>query len=120
MRYFIIAGEASGDIHGSALIAALKEHDQEAQFDFLGGDLMARSADHAPLIHYRDMAFMGFIEVLKHLRSILGFMKQAKQAMAAQRPDALILIDYPSFNLKMAKWAKGQEIPVFYFISPKV
>lgn len=81
---------------------------------------MARSADHAPLIHYRDMAFMGFIEVLKHLRSILGFMKQAKQAMAAQRPDALILIDYPSFNLKMAKWAKGQEIPVFYFISPKV
>lgn len=120
MRFFIIAGEASGDIHGSALIAALKEHDQEAQFDFLGGDLMARSAGHAPLIHYRDMAFMGFIEVLKHLRNILGFMKQAKQAMAAQRPDALILIDYPSFNLKMAKWAKGQEIPVFYFISPKV
>ena len=120
MRYFIIAGEASGDIHGSALIAALKEHDEDAQFNFLGGDLMARSADHAPLIHYRDMAFMGFIEVLKHLRSILGFMKQAKQAMAAQRPDALILIDYPSFNLKMAKWAKGQGIPVFYFISPKV
>ena len=120
MRYFIIAGEASGDIHGSALIAALKEHDEDAQFNFLGGDLMARSADHAPLIHYRDMAFMGFIEVLRHLRSILGFMKQAKQAMAAQRPDALILIDYPSFNLKMAKWAKGQGIPVFYFISPKV
>ncbi len=120
MRYFIIAGEASGDIHGSALIDAIKDNDQEASFDFLGGDLMARSAGHDPLIHYRDMAFMGFIEVMKHLGSILGFMKRAKQAMTANRPDALILIDYPSFNLKMAKWAKGQGIPVFYFISPKV
>ena len=120
MRYFIIAGEASGDIHGSALIDALKEHDQEAQIDFLGGDLMAHSTGHKPLIHYRDMAFMGFIEVFKHLSSILGFMKQAKQAMTTRRPDALILIDYPSFNLKMAKWAKSQSIPVFYFISPKV
>ena len=120
MRYFIIAGEASGDIHGSALISAIKEHDKEAEFDFLGGDLMASSAGHEPIIHYRDMAFMGFIEVIKHLGSILSFMKQAKQAMTHRRPDALILIDYPSFNLKMAKWAKGQEIPVFYFISPKV
>ena len=81
---------------------------------------MAQSAGHAPLIHYRDMAFMGFIEVIKHLGSILGFMRRAKKAMTARRPDALILIDYPSFNLKMAKWAKGQDIPVFYFISPKV
>lgn len=120
MRYFIIAGEASGDIHGSALIDAIKDNDQEASFDFLGGDLMAQSAGHNPIIHYRDMAFMGFIEVMKHLGSILGFMKRAKQAMTANRPDALILIDYPSFNLKMAKWAKGQGIPVFYFISPKV
>lgn len=120
MRYFIIAGEASGDIHGSALIKSLKEQDSEAQVEFLGGDLMARSAGHEPLIHYRDMAFMGFIEVIKHLGSILGFMKKAKIAMTSNRPDALILIDYPSFNLKMAKWAKQQEIPVFYFISPKV
>ena len=120
MRFFIIAGEASGDIHGSELIAALKEKDAQAQIDFLGGDLMAQSAGHNPIIHYRDMAFMGFIEVMKHLGSILGFMKRAKQAMTANRPDALILIDYPSFNLKMAKWAKGQGIPVFYFISPKV
>lgn len=120
MKYFIIAGEASGDIHGSALIEALKQQDGQAQFDFLGGDLMARSAGHEPLIHYRDMAFMGFIEVIKHLGSILGFMKHAKQAMTENRPDALILIDYPSFNLKMAKWAEGQGIPVFYFISPKV
>lgn len=120
MKYFIIAGEASGDIHGSALIEALKEKDSQARFDFLGGDLMARSAGHEPLIHYRDMAFMGFIEVIKHLGSILGFMKRAKHAMTDNRPDALILIDYPSFNLKMAKWAKQQGIPVFYFISPKV
>ena len=120
MKYFIIAGEASGDIHGSALIEALKEQDGQAHIDFLGGDLMARSAGHEPLIHYRDMAFMGFIEVIKHLGSILGFMKRAKQAMTDNRPDALILIDYPSFNLKMAKWADKQEIPVFYFISPKV
>ena len=120
MRYFIIAGEASGDIHGSALIASLKEQDNDAQIEFLGGDLMAQNAGHEPLIHYRDMAFMGFIEVIKHLGSILGFMKQAKEAMASNRPDALILIDYPSFNLKMAKWAKQQGIPVFYFISPKV
>ena len=120
MNYFIIAGEASGDIHGSALIEALKLQDPRAQFNFLGGDLMSRSAGHEPLIHYRDMAFMGFIEVIKHLGSILGFMRRAKQAMTSSRPDALILIDYPSFNLKMAKWACGQEIPVFYFISPKV
>ena len=120
MRYFIIAGEASGDIHGSALIASLKEQDNNAQIEFLGGDLMAQNAGHEPLIHYRDMAFMGFIEVIKHLGSILGFMKKAKEAIASNRPDALILIDYPSFNLKMAKWAKQNGIPVFYFISPKV
>lgn len=120
MRYFIIAGEASGDIHGSALIASLKEQDNNAQIEFLGGDLMAQNAGHEPLIHYRDMAFMGFIEVLKHLGSILGFMRKAKEAIASKRPDALILIDYPSFNLKMAKWAKQHGIPVFYFISPKV
>ncbi len=120
MRYFIIAGEASGDIHGSALIASLKEQDNDAQIEFLGGDLMAQNAGHEPLIHYREMAFMGFIEVLKHLGSILGFMKKAKEAIASNRPDALILIDYPSFNLKMAKWAKQHGIPVFYFISPKV
>lgn len=120
MRYFIIAGEASGDIHGSALIASLKEQDNNAQIEFLGGDLMAQNAGHEPLIHYRDMAFMGFIEVIKHLGSILGFMKKAKEAITSKRPDALILIDYPSFNLKMAKWAKQHGISVFYFISPKV
>lgn len=120
MKYFLIAGEASGDIHASQLIRALKAHDDEARFEFLGGDLMADAAGVEPVIHYRDMAFMGFIEVLKHLRSIMGFMKTAKQRIAAERPDALILVDYPSFNLKMAKYAHKRGIPVMYFISPKV
>ncbi len=120
MRYFLIAGEASGDIHASQLIRALKAHDGEARFEFLGGDLMADAAGVEPVIHYRDMAFMGFIEVLKHLKSIMGFMKTAKQRIAAERPDALILVDYPSFNLKMAKYAHKRGIPVMYFISPKV
>lgn len=120
MRYFIIAGEASGDIHGAQLIDAIKVHDANSEFRFLGGDLMAQAAGVAPLIHYRDMAFMGFIEVLKHLKSILGFMKLAKRAMLEFRPHALVLIDYPSFNLKMAKFAFSRGIPAFYFISPKV
>ncbi|MBQ2491040.1 MAG: lipid-A-disaccharide synthase [Muribaculaceae bacterium] len=120
MKYFLIAGEASGDIHASQLIRALKAHDDEARFEFLGGDLMADAAGVEPVIHYRDMAFMGFIEVLKHLKSIMGFMKTAKQRIAADRPDALILVDYPSFNLKMAKYAHKRGIPVMYFISPKV
>jgi len=120
MKYFLIAGEASGDIHASQLIRALKAHDDEARFEFLGGDLMADAAGVEPVIHYRDMAFMGFIEVLKHLKSIMGFMKTAKQHIAADRPDALILVDYPSFNLKMAKYAHKRGIPVMYFISPKV
>lgn len=120
MKYFLIAGEASGDIHASQLIRALKAHDDEARFEFLGGDLMADAAGVEPVIHYRDMAFMGFIEVLKHLKSIMGFMKTAKQRIAAERPDALILVDYPSFNLKMAKYAHKRGIPVMYFISPKV
>ena len=120
MKYFIIAGEASGDIHGASLIDALKKEDAEAQFQFLGGDMMAASAGVQPLIHYRDMAYMGFIEVMKHLPTILGFMKTAKQAIMANRPDAVILIDYPSFNLKIAKFAYAQGRPCFYFISPKV
>ncbi len=120
MKYFMIAGEASGDIHGAQLIGDLRAQDAEAQFCFLGGDMMAVAAGVAPLIHYRDMAFMGFIEVIKHLGSILGFMRDAKRAMLAFNPDALILIDYPSFNLKMAEYAFKQGIPVFYFISPKV
>ncbi len=120
MKYFLIAGEASGDIHAAQMINALKELDAQADFQFLGGDLMAAASGKAPLIHYRDMAFMGFIEVIKHLRQILGFMDKAKAAIKDMRPDALILIDYPSFNLKVAKYAHSTGVPAFYYISPKV
>lgn len=120
MKYFMIAGEASGDIHGSQLISSIREHDPEAEFQFLGGDMMAGAAGCQPIIHYRDMAFMGFIEVIKHLRSIMGFMRRAQEGIKAFKPDALVLIDYPSFNLKMARFAHQRGLPVFYFISPKV
>lgn len=120
MKYFISAGEASGDIHAAALIKALRHHDPDATFTFLGGDMMATEAGHQPLIHYRDMAFMGFCEVLRHLKTVLGNLKAAKTALAADTYDALILVDYPSFNLKLAKEAARLGIPVFYYISPKV
>lgn len=120
MKYFISAGEASGDLHGAPLITALKGGATHAQMVFLGGDEMARAAGHMPLIHYRDMAFMGFSEVLRHLGKVMGNLKRAKEAVARERPDALVLIDYPSFNLKLAAFAHRLGIPVYYYISPKV
>ncbi len=120
MRYFLIAGEASGDLHASALIKELRNKDPEAEFAFLGGDLMSAQAGVSPVIHYRDMAYMGFWEVLRHARAIMRNFKAARQAISAFKPDALILIDYPSFNLKMAKYAKGLGIKCYYYISPKV
>ncbi len=120
MKFFIIAGEASGDLHASHLITALRERDRQAQFRFFGGDLMATAAGEAPLVHYRDMAYMGFVEVAKHLPAIMGFMKTAKREIDTWKPDAVVLVDYPSFNLKIAKHAANRDIPVHYFISPKV
>lgn len=120
MKYFISAGEASGDLHGAPLIEALKDGDSQAHVVFLGGDSMARAAGCEPLIHYRDMAFMGFSEVLRHLGKVLGNLKAAKAAVERERPDALVLIDYPSFNLKLAAFAHKLGIPVYYYISPKV
>ncbi len=120
MKYFLIAGEASGDLHGAEVVKALRERDPEAEFRFLGGDLMAAAAGTAPLVHYRDMAYMGFLEVARHLRTIMGFMRSAKQAITQWQPDAVVLIDYPSFNLKIAKHAHRLGITVCYFISPKV
>lgn len=120
MKYFVIAGEASGDLHGSHLVQAIRHSDSQAQFRFLGGDLMAAAVGSAPLIHYRDMAYMGFIEVAKHLPTILGFLKTAKQTIDTWQPDRVVLIDYPSFNLKVARHAHERGIPVHYFISPKV
>jgi lipid-A-disaccharide synthase len=120
MKYFLIAGEASGDLHASHLIASLKQQDPQTEFRFLGGDLMAEQADCQPIIHYRDMAYMGFMDVIKHLGKILGFLGTARHAIDEWRPDAVILVDYPSFNLKIAKFAHNLSIPVHYFISPKV
>ena len=120
MKYFLIAGEASGDLHAAHLMASLKQQDPQAQFRFLGGDLMADQAGEQPIIHYRDMAYMGFMDVVKHLGKILGFLGTARRAVDEWQPDALILVDYPSFNLKVAKYAHNLGIPVHYFISPKV
>lgn len=121
MKYFIIAGEASGDLHASNLMAALKEQDRQTEFCFLGGDLMAAQGGKM-IRHYRDMAFMGFVPVLLHARTILQNIKDCKQAILDFQPDALILVDYPSFNLKMAQFVKEnlKNVPVFYYISPKL
>ncbi len=120
MRYFLIAGEASGDLHAGRLISALRTADKNAEFAFLGGDCMEKAAGVAPVIHYKRMAYMAFSEVLRHLSDILDNMKRAKEAISQFRPDAVILIDYPSFNLKIAKYAHSKGIPVYYYISPKV
>lgn len=120
MRYFISAGEASGDIHAAALIRELRRADNDAEIAFLGGDLMARAAGVTPVIHYREMAFMGFSEVIRNLGKVLGNLKRARQALRQFNADALILVDYPSFNLKLAKEAHRSGIKVVYYISPKV
>ena len=120
MKYFLIAGEASGDLHASHLMASIKQLDPQAEFHFLGGDLMATQAGTQPIIHYRDMAYMGFMDVMKHLGKILGFLGTARRAIDEWKPAAVILVDYPSFNLKVAKYAHNLGIPVHYFISPKV
>lgn len=120
MKYFISAGEASGDLHAGQLINSLKQHDPEATFIFLGGDMMSAQAGNEPLIHYRDMAFMGFIDVIKHLGAVTNNLATARKAISDNRPDAVILVDYPSFNLRLAAHAHSLGVPVFYYISPKV
>lgn len=120
MHYFLIAGEASGDLHAAALIRALRQSDPEARFSFLGGDLMAEAAGCEPIIHYRSMAYMGFVEVIRHLPQVLGNLRKARRALLDAHPDCFIPVDYPSFNLKVAKTAAKAGIPVYYFISPKI
>ncbi|MCS2890065.1 lipid-A-disaccharide synthase [Parabacteroides faecis] len=120
MKYFLIAGEASGDLHASNLMAALKEKDPEADFRFFGGDLM-QAVGGTLVKHYREMAFMGFIPVLLNLRTILNNMKTCQEDIRQYRPDVVILIDYPGFNLKIAKFVKTVlHLPVYYYISPKI
>lgn len=120
MKYFLIAGEASGDLHAAHLMQALREEDAEAEFRFYGGDEMQKVGG-TMLCHYRELAYMGFIPVLLHLPTILRGMSRCKQQMAEWKPDALILVDYPGFNLKMARFARKQALcPVYYYISPKI
>lgn len=119
MKYYLIAGEASGDLHGANLMRALAEIDPQAQFRFWGGDRM--EAVGGKLIkHYRDLAFMGFWEVVTNLRTILRNIDLCKADITAYQPDALIFIDYPGFNMRIAKWAKQQGIPTHYYISPQI
>ena len=119
MKYYIIAGEASGDLHGSNLVASLRSHDPNAKIRAWGGDKMRRNGANV-VKNYHDLAFMGFVEVLINLKTILKNFKFCKKDITAFNPDAIILIDYPGFNLKIAKWAKKKGYKVFYYISPQV
>ena len=119
MKYYLIAGEASGDLHASRLMRSLKARDAEAEFRYFGGDLMA--AEGGTLVkHYRELAYMGFIPVLLHLPTILHNMKVCKRDITAWQPDVVILVDYPGFNLKIAKYLHRHNIKVYYYISPKI
>ena len=113
MKYFIISGEPSGDLHGGKLIQGLKAEDPKAEFRFCGGDRMAEAGGkEGLLLHYREMSFFGFMTVLRNLKTIFGQLDRVKEAISKFRPDVVILIDYPSFNMRIAKWCKQQGIPV--------
>jgi lipid-A-disaccharide synthase len=120
LRYYLIAGEASGDLHGANLIRAIREQDPMAEFRaWPGGDLMAEAG--ADIVkHYRDLAFMGFVDVVKNLGTILGNLKFCKQDIAAYQPDRLVLIDYPGINLRIAKWARPEGYDITYYITPQI
>ena len=120
MKYYLIVGEASGDLHASHLMEALKEADSRAEFRFFGGDLMA-AVGGAPVKHYCELAYMGFVPVLLHLRTIFANMRRCKEDIVAWQPDVLILVDYPGFNLSIAEFVHARtRIPVYYYISPKI
>lgn len=119
MKYYVIAGEASGDLHGGNLMRAMRELQPRADFRFWGGDEMKKIAGD-PVKHIHELAFMGFVEVLMNLRTILRNITHCKQDVLNFQPDALVLIDYPGFNMRIAKWAKKQGIKVYYYISPQI
>ncbi|HTR27883.1 MAG TPA: lipid-A-disaccharide synthase [Puia sp.] len=119
MKYYIIAGEASGDLHGSNLIKELRRQDPSTTVRCWGGDLMQQAGGEL-VRHYRDLAFMGFAEILMNLRTILRNLDFCKQDILRYRPDALILIDYPGFNMRIAKWARKEGLRIIYYISPQV
>ena len=120
MKYYIVAGEPSGDLHASNLMKELVLIDNTIQFQFWGGDLMEQVAKQKPRKHIKDLAFMGFVEVLKNIRTIFKNIKYCKQDILRYKPDVLVLVDYPGFNLRIADWAKKQGIRVIYYISPTI
>lgn len=120
MKYYIIAGETSGDLHGANLIKALKKEDSNAVFKIVGGSQMEEAAHQKALIHTSEMAFMGFVEVIKNLGTISKNLKKVKKDLLAFNPDTVILIDFPGFNLKIASFAKQNNIKTCYYISPKI
>ncbi len=121
MKYYIIAGEASGDLHASNLMKALLQQDKHSEFRFWGGDLMSHIGGNNNLVkHYRDLAFMGFAEVIMNLPTILGNIKFCKKDILDFKPDVLILVDYPGFNMRIAEFAKKNNIQVHYYISPQI
>ena len=120
MKYYLIAGEASGDLHASRLMQSLRRVDGEAEFRFFGGDLMS-AAGGMRVRHYRDLAYMGFVPVLLHLRTIFRNMAFCKRDIIEWHPDVVILVDYPGFNLDIAKFLHAKtSIPAYYYISPKI
>ena len=119
MKYYIIAGERSGDLHGSNLIKALKSKQPDSEIRCWGGDAMEHAGGDL-VVHYKEMAYMGFLEVVKHLGAIRKKIQFCKDDILAFKPDAIILIDYAGFNMRIAKFAKSHAIPVHYYISPKV
>ena len=120
MKYYLIVGEASGDLHASRLMLSLRQYDPDAEFRFFGGDLMTR-AGGTRVKHYRELAYMGFVPVLLHLPVIFRNMKMCKEDIVRWKPDVVILVDYPVFNLSIAKFLKkNTDIPVYYYISPKI
>ncbi len=119
MKYYIIAGEASGDLHAANMMKALKKFDSKAEFRFWGGDLM-ESVDGQLVKHYKDLAFMGFFEVIMNIRTISKNLKFCKADIKKFKPNCLIFIDYPGFNLRIAKWAKKEGIATHYYISPQI
>lgn len=120
MKYYIIAGETSGDLHGATLIKSLKRYDNAASFTIVGGDRMREASSEEPIIHTSSMSFMGFIEVLANIRTVAKNLRTVKRSVAEHQPDVLILIDFPGFNLKVADYAKKNGIKVYYYISPKI
>lgn len=119
LKIYMIAGEASGDLHGANLMKALLEDEPNIDFRFWGGDLMEKIAGK-PVKHIKELAFMGFVEVLMNIRTILSNIKICKKDIEAYQPDAIVLIDYPGFNLRIAEWAKARNIKVYYYVSPQI